>query len=329
MDRDGHSATIIGGVAGAIGGAAVAWWQGKGGREIAAAAVGGAVTGAMIGSIIDTGGASAGVFLAGGALAGATGRTAENAVMGRGTTVNDLAEGASYGMVGGMMGLPAARSGLRMPRPANAPKAALTAEGTASAEPIVKPVAGEPAPVAPQATVQAKAAPVGPPAQAATESSIAPITDPRRLLTAGNPTTKTLAQVRALRGKELGRAGEQYARELYGGTGERYYTVPPVEGSHPVTGTGGRFVDVPAETTGGRVLGGEVKTYNPWRTVSGARESRAVPLSEPIEQQVHKDLWLRRHSESFDPRWIFPNAPPSPELAALLERLRIVTVQHK
>ena len=49
VDPSGQSATLIGGAVGAIGGAAIAWWQGASGEEIAAAAVGGAVFGAMMG----------------------------------------------------------------------------------------------------------------------------------------------------------------------------------------------------------------------------------------------------------------------------------------
>jgi hypothetical protein len=104
--------------------------------------------------------------------------------------------------------------------------------------------------------------------------------------------------------------------------------VPTVEGSHPVVGTGGRFVDAPVATGNEGVLAGEVKTYSPWRTVSGVPERSSVPLSAEIKQQVHKDVWLRRHSEGYDPRWVFPNAPPSPELAKYLERLNVVSVQH-
>ena len=105
----------------------------------------------MIGSLIDTGGLSAGAFLAGGALAGVAGRSAENAVLGRGITVTDVAEGSANGMVGGMMALPAARPQLPRVAPANAPEPAVIGEGTTGAEPTVKPAIGEPLPAAPEA----------------------------------------------------------------------------------------------------------------------------------------------------------------------------------
>jgi hypothetical protein len=52
----------------------------------------------MVGSVIDTGGASLPVLLATGALSGAAGVATKNAVLGRGTSVGELAEGAAWGM---------------------------------------------------------------------------------------------------------------------------------------------------------------------------------------------------------------------------------------
>jgi RHS repeat-associated protein len=56
-----------------------------------------------------------------------------------------------------------------------------------------------------------------------------PITDPSRLLTTGNPTTLSLAEVRALAGRARWQAAETYARELYGSGGQRHFPVPTVE----------------------------------------------------------------------------------------------------
>jgi hypothetical protein len=95
-----------------------------------------------------------------------------------------------------------------------------------------------------------------------------------------------------------------------------------------VTGTGGRFVDAPVDLPNGGVLANEVKMYG-WRTVRGTRQHGPVPLSAEIEQQIHKDLWLRRHLPNYDPRWLFLDAPPSPELARLLARLRFITVHYR
>ena len=158
----------------------------------------------------------------------------------------------------------------------------------------------------------------------------APITNPSRLLTVGNPTTRTLAQVRALRGEARWKAGESYARELYGAGPERHFPVQAADGSHPVTGTGGRFVDAPVDLPhGGGVLAGEVKTYQQWKTVDGSPHRSSVPLNDPIQQQINKDVRLRRHVPGYDPRFLFLDAGPSAELAAELARNRIVGVQYK
>jgi hypothetical protein len=45
-------------------------------------------------------------------------------------------------------------------------------------------------------------------------------------------------------------------------------------------------------------------------------------------EQVNKDVHIRSKDPSFDPRWIFVDAPPSPELASYLHHAGIVTVIH-
>jgi len=149
------------------------------------------------------------------------------------------------------------------------------------------------------------------------------------LLTTGNTTSRTLNQVRSLGGEERWQGAEEYVRELYGSQGERHYPIPSVEGSHPVTGTGGRFVDAPVDLQSGGTLANEVKTYRQWITRQGTPQRNLVPLNEAIEQQIHKEIWLRRHMTGYDPRWLFIDAGPSQELADRLARERISTVQYK
>jgi hypothetical protein len=149
------------------------------------------------------------------------------------------------------------------------------------------------------------------------------------LLPAGNPTTRTLDEVRRLRGPERWQAAEEYVREIYGSFGERHFPVPGGAWPEPIDGVGGRFIDAPVDLGGGRVLANEVKTYREWRTVRGAPQQVAVPLTDQIRQQVLKDVWLRRHVPGYDPRWMFLDAPPSSELAAFLKRHSLTHIQYK
>lgn len=109
VDPSGESATLIGGVAGAVAGAlgegirAALAGEMPSGRAVSAAAAGGAVFGAIMGSVVDSGGATLPVLLVAGAAAGAAGAATQNAVLGEGTSVGDLAEGAAAGMVGAAM----------------------------------------------------------------------------------------------------------------------------------------------------------------------------------------------------------------------------------
>jgi hypothetical protein len=77
------------------------------------------------------------------------------------------------------------------------------------------------------------------------------------------------------------------------------------------------------------VLGVEGKTYNRWLTVEGAAQEQSVPLTPRLQQQIFTDIWLRRNVPGYDPRWIFLDAPPSPELAGRLQRARILSVVHE
>ncbi|MCA9633521.1 MAG: hypothetical protein KC766_37985, partial [Myxococcales bacterium] len=149
---------------------------------------------------------------------------------------------------------------------------------------------------------------------------------PPLLLTTGNPTTLTLRQVRNLRGKSLWQGGEQYVQELYGSAGQQHFSVP-AQGAG-VSG-GGRFVDAPVVGTNG-VLGLEVKTYLRWRTVHGAPQRGAVPLSPEIQEQVLRDAWLQTHHPGgFDPRWVFIDAPPSQALADFLTAHNVAYIVYQ
>jgi hypothetical protein len=150
-----------------------------------------------------------------------------------------------------------------------------------------------------------------------------------RLLPTGNPTGRTLGEVRRLKGTERWQAAEDYVRELYGSPGKRHFRVPEGAWPEPIEGAGGRFVDAPVDLGSGRVLANEVKIYKEWRTVRGAPQQVSVPLTDQIQQQVLKDVWLRRHVAGYDPRWIFLDAPPSPELEALLKHHNVTHVLYQ
>ena len=139
------------------------------------------------------------------------------------------------------------------------------------------------------------------------------------LLGTGNPTTKTLNQVKNLRGKKRWQAGEQYIQELYGSDGQRHYRVE---------GTGGRHVDAPVDTNNGGVLANEVKTYQEWKTVNGQPVQSEVPLSPEIRSQIDKDVLLRQKDPNFDPRWHFLDAPPSIELRQYLNDNKVIHITY-
>jgi hypothetical protein len=150
---------------------------------------------------------------------------------------------------------------------------------------------------------------------------------PGRQLQPGNPTDLSLDQVLKLRGKERWQAGEDYWEQVYGGRAQQHHDIPVNSTSNfPVQGSGGRFTDFEASGGGGRTLGGEVKTYLQWRTVDGLPQQTTVPLSDKILEQVNKDVVRRNMERSFDPRWVFTDAPPSPELANYLQNARITYI---
>ncbi len=91
-------------------------------------------------------------------------------------------------------------------------------------------------------------------------------------------------------------------------------------------GTGGRFVDAPADLPNGGILANEVKTYQ--RTISSGRLNE-VPLNNKIYQQIEKDLYLKDAVPGYDPRWNFLEAPPSSDLSRLLELNRIIHVTYE
>ncbi|HEY4259146.1 MAG TPA: hypothetical protein VGM98_03255 [Schlesneria sp.] len=138
------------------------------------------------------------------------------------------------------------------------------------------------------------------------------------------PTSLTLDDVRALPHPMKWKAGEVHIRELSGSTGQRHFTVPKGGDIH---GSGGRFVDAPVDLPNGTVLAAEVKTYGSWRAVNGVVQKQTVPLSGVIREQIVKDVWLRNNL-NHDPRWIFLDASPSPDLRDFLRQNRIVTVIH-
>jgi hypothetical protein len=157
---------------------------------------------------------------------------------------------------------------------------------------------------------------------------ITPAPRPIPRLGPGNPTARTLQQIRNMRGRGKWEAGEQYVTELYGANPQEHFPVPMQEGQFPVTTPGGRFVDAPVPTARGGRLAVEVKTYNRWRTVNGAAEQREVPLSDHIREQINKDVALRAADPNFDPRWVFLDAPPSQALRDYLTAANIAFVIH-
>ncbi len=130
------------------------------------------------------------------------------------------------------------------------------------------------------------------------------------------PTSRTLNQVLSQPHPGRWQAGEQYAQELYGSPGQRAFPTP----------FGDRFPDAPVNLPGGGVLALEVKTYGRWTTINGTAQRQTVPATPHIRWQILKDIVLRHRDPTHDPRWEFLGAPPSPELADLLRRRRIVFI---
>ncbi|MDX2539905.1 hypothetical protein [Streptomyces scabiei] len=145
----------------------------------------------------------------------------------------------------------------------------------------------------------------------------------------------TLRDVRNMRNPELRwAAGEDLHRQQWRGGPERHYPVPvQAEGRYPVTGSGGRKVDVPVDLPDGRTVAVEVKTYGEYRTLTlkdGTKETirNEVPLSKGIKEQIHKDLALREMNPGYDPRWSFTHAGPSKELRDYLTEVKIIFLEY-
>ncbi|MCD0483383.1 hypothetical protein LO771_13465 [Streptacidiphilus sp. ASG 303] len=121
-------------------------------------------------------------------------------------------------------------------------------------------------------------------------------------------------------------AGERAAARLWGG--RRHGNHVPVathdHAPYPVTGSGGRHVDVTAHDASGRRYHVEVKTYQRWKTVNGTPVEQFVPLSDDLFEQIAKDVATRRRDPDVQLHWDFMDAHPSPALRNALLRARIV-----
>ncbi|MGK5060810.1 hemagglutinin repeat-containing protein, partial [Janthinobacterium sp. LB2P49] len=149
------------------------------------------------------------------------------------------------------------------------------------------------------------------------------------LLLEYTPTTKTLSEIRNMRGPDRWKSAEDYIQELTGSSGQQHFQVPATTvNGQTITGSGGRFVDAPVPTSAGGIQANEVKMYQSWRTVNGEATQQTVPLSDNIQQQILKDVWLRANTQGYEPRWIFLDAGPSLELSKELAKQKIIQVIH-
>jgi hypothetical protein len=164
---------------------------------------------------------------------------------------------------------------------------------------------------------------------------------PRRLeLTAGpHPGGPTLSQVRAT--PYRGAAGEEWVARGYETPLLQQHLRVPVGNTPlgPITGGGGRFIDVAAVNGGQRVTAREVKNFRMWHTSpEGQTVRHEVELTGERAQQVIKDAWLRDHwdearllqddpmlrdARGFDPHYEFVGAPPSQAYQDLLAKAGI------
>ncbi|GGM21481.1 hypothetical protein ACFFX1_00550 [Dactylosporangium sucinum] len=146
-------------------------------------------------------------------------------------------------------------------------------------------------------------------------------------------TSRTRSQVLNTKDyRERWRRGEEWVRELWGGDPEQHYPVDMNDDpDFPVTTPGGRYVDVPVHVNG-QTIAVEVKTYGPYRTVEVDGQDVTVkvevPLSDKIKEQINKDVALRNADPTYDPRWVFVGAPPSPELLRYLNSAGIIANIH-
>ncbi|MDX8534187.1 LysM peptidoglycan-binding domain-containing protein [Mesorhizobium sp. VK25A] len=147
----------------------------------------------------------------------------------------------------------------------------------------------------------------------------------RKAIEAAPPTTYSLQQVRNMRQPEKWKAGEVYTRELNGSSGEAHFPVSAnPDGPHPVNGEGGRYVDAPVFKSQDVIEAIEVKTYHRWTTINGVAQMREVPLTPKLQEQINKDVALRNENPGYQPRWVFLDAPPSPELQGALDGAGII-----
>ena len=98
------------------------------------------------------------------------------------------------------------------------------------------------------------------------------------------------------------------------------------------TALGKRFQDVGDVPTGTMTeLAIEGKNYLRFRRAGGMTIKGQVPLTAEIHKQILKDmLWVREGSKLGIHRtvqWEFAGAPPSHELAAMLQKWRIAYVE--
>lgn len=159
-----------------------------------------------------------------------------------------------------------------------------------------------------------------------------PITDPARLLPAplGKP-KKTITQVANKKGTglERGQALEEHLQQTFGGDRE------VVE----ETQLGTRRHDNRLPQTTQTDVRLEAKNYLRFVRVklddgTAVTEQRSVPLSKHIRSQIDKDtLWVRAGRKKKPPedrtvQWVFANAPPSSELAAMLQARKFPYVTY-
>uniref|UniRef100_UPI003F492E25 eCIS core domain-containing protein n=1 Tax=Cupriavidus necator TaxID=106590 RepID=UPI003F492E25 len=166
--------------------------------------------------------------------------------------------------------------------------------------------------------------PLGPLALGTGEAGRVLVTPPPReplMLGPGNATTLSWEEISRMRQPMLWQERETYLQQLYGAPGQQHFPVP---------NTGGRYVDVPVPRAGGGVLAGEAKSYTPWVGVPGQRGGvpHTVGLSERIQEQINRDVWLRDNVPGYDPRWMFTDAPPSPELRQALRDAGIAFIEY-
>jgi hypothetical protein len=150
----------------------------------------------------------------------------------------------------------------------------------------------------------------------------------------GGPTLRDLMNWRsrptqeragAYPGEKRWRAGERHVANMWDGQHQGNHIPVPTHDNapYPVTGPGGRDVDVVHVGPDGRKYHIEVKTYQRWKTVNGVSQEQYVPLSEDLREQIAKDVNIRAADPAVELHWTFTDAHPSPELRNALSHARI------